>query len=225
MSFDGFGDETFAFLRDLKANNAKEWFQQKDNQSRYRAHLVAPAKAFVVAIGEELSDLGDLNAVPSGNGSLGRINRDIRFSKDKAPYNTHLSFDFWLGEGTKKESAGFRVWVGLDGLSVGAGSRGLSDLDAFRAAIDEPGRGDALAAALTDAESQGFVRGGDAYKRVPKPYPADHPHAELLKLKSFHVVERTAFPKSVSLPSFVPHVAGRMRACLPVARWLQGLLG
>ena len=225
MSFTGFGPDTFDFLRDLRDNNSTDWFKAKENQKRYKASVVAPSKAFVAALGEELGpELGDFNAVPSGNGSLGRINRDIRFSKDKTPYNSHLAFHFWLGGGSKKESAGFRVWMGIDGLSVGAGARGLPDLDAFRAAVADADRGAALEQAIADCAANGFDLHGEQYKRVPKPYAKDHARADLLRYKSIYAGDNTPHPDSIGTPEFVGYVADRLRGCTPLARWLQALL-
>ena len=86
--FRGFGDETFRFLAELTEHNEKAWFDA--NRSRYEAHYLQPALAFIETLGPrlaaELPD--DVRFEARINGSLFRINRDIRFSKDKTPYKT-----------------------------------------------------------------------------------------------------------------------------------------
>ena len=140
--FVGFSEETFAFLRGLKENNEKAWFDA--HRKDYDAHVVAPSRSFVVAMGGQLQSRisTDICAEPKANGSLGRINRDIRFSADKTPYNTHLSFTFWEG-GSKKTCSQFVVWLSADGVMVGAGMRGFDKkmLARYRDAIvaDESG--------------------------------------------------------------------------------------
>lgn len=87
--FKGFSEETIGFLTDLKKQNKKAWFDR--NRHIYETHIMKPAKAFVVAMGEKLKRLSfGILAVPKTNRSIFRINRDMRFSSEKSPYKTHL---------------------------------------------------------------------------------------------------------------------------------------
>ncbi|MBN4050200.1 DUF2461 family protein [Desulfobulbus sp. AH-315-M07] len=108
--FTGFPREGFDFLRGLKKNNGKAYFDRQ--RAVYDEHVVAPSRSFVVALGAQLQSrvAKGMQAIPKGNGSLGRINCDVRFSKDKTPYNTHLQFRFWEGA-DKKTAPGVGVWV------------------------------------------------------------------------------------------------------------------
>src|SRR5256885_16534135 len=99
MSFQGFG-KTTTFLRDLGRNNSKEWFHT--HYDDYQERLLEPAMAFVEAIGPLLRRFApDTQAVPKIGASVMRINRDIRFAKDKRPYKDHLDLWFWRGGGKK----------------------------------------------------------------------------------------------------------------------------
>ena len=103
--FTGFPAETPRFLGDLAGNNNKAWFDA--NRAAYDEYWVAPAKQFVDAVGEALVDIAPrIEAQPRVNGSIFRVNRDIRFSKDKRPYKEHLDFWFWEGE-RKRAVSGF----------------------------------------------------------------------------------------------------------------------
>src|SRR5664279_4905169 len=83
--FAGFPAATFEFLNGIAANNEKTWFDA--HRGLYDAGYVEPAKAFVTAIGPKLREISpNVQFEPKVNGSLGRVNRDIRFSKDKRPY-------------------------------------------------------------------------------------------------------------------------------------------
>jgi uncharacterized protein (TIGR02453 family) len=83
--FSGFPREALGFLRNLSASNSKTWFNT--NRDDCESYWVEPAKAFVKAVGEELSAIAPaVEAQPRVNGSIFRINRDVRFSKDKTPY-------------------------------------------------------------------------------------------------------------------------------------------
>ena len=106
MSFTGFPPETFAFLAGLEKNNSKEWFEA--HRGDYEAYHVGPAKLFVAAIGPRLKAISKtVNAEPRVNGSIFRINRDVRFSKDKRPYKTTLDLWFWEGDKRGWDSPGF----------------------------------------------------------------------------------------------------------------------
>ncbi|MEM6991152.1 MAG: DUF2461 family protein, partial [Myxococcota bacterium] len=90
--FDGFPKQTLTFLKGLGANNDKAWFTA--HRADYDNYFMEPAKHFVVALGERLAKSSPgIHAEPKVNGSIFRINRDVRFSKDKRPYKDHL--DLW----------------------------------------------------------------------------------------------------------------------------------
>src|SRR4051794_4151449 len=95
--FSGFSKDTLQFVAELRLNNEKAWFDE--NRPRYEAAWLEPAKRFVVALGERLKKKVSktVQYEPKINGSIMRINRDTRFSKDKQPYKTHLDLWFWDG--------------------------------------------------------------------------------------------------------------------------------
>ena len=87
-------DKTFRFLRDLERNNNREWFA--DNRERYENDLKRPLLLFIADFGSRLEKIsGHMVADPRPTGgSLFRIHRDIRFSKDKTPYKTNAGVHF-----------------------------------------------------------------------------------------------------------------------------------
>src|SRR5437588_10046845 len=91
MPFEGFSQATFDFLHGLKKNNNKEWFEA--HRAEYEENLREPSKRLVAAVGAELSK-AKLPLIGDQKRSLFRINRDIRFSKDKSPYKTHIGIIF-----------------------------------------------------------------------------------------------------------------------------------
>jgi uncharacterized protein (TIGR02453 family) len=95
MAFEGFGKETFQFLAELGQNNERSWFEA--NRKRYEAYYLQPALAFIEELGPMLASAlpGGLRFEPRVNGSLFRVNRDVRFSKDKRPYKDHIDMWFW----------------------------------------------------------------------------------------------------------------------------------
>jgi uncharacterized protein (TIGR02453 family) len=134
-AFAGFPPETIGFLRQLRANNRKDWFDA--HRSKYEAFWLAPAKAFVVAAGQQLAELAPgIRAEARVLGSILRINRDTRFARGAGPYKDHLDFWFWEGE-RRHAVSGFFARLTPEVFGVGAGCHGLhpEQLTQFRQAV------------------------------------------------------------------------------------------
>ena len=100
----GFSKQTFQFLTGLEANNSKDWFE--DNRKAYETHWKDAALDFIAAVSDRMAALDPaLRAEPKLNKSLRRINRDVRFSKDKSPYNARLHMVFWAGHHPNRSPA------------------------------------------------------------------------------------------------------------------------
>ena len=95
------------FLSDLRDNNDKAWFDQ--NRKRCAAELIEPLRALVRGFCEEIPRLSPhfIGSDKKAGGSLMRLHRDVRFSKDKSPYNSHVGLHFWHGDAKKRELPGF----------------------------------------------------------------------------------------------------------------------
>jgi uncharacterized protein (TIGR02453 family) len=223
-AFTGFPADGLAFLTELGTQD-KAWFDQ--NRSTYDQAVVAPAKAFVVAIGERLADsfAPGIVAEPKANGSMAPINNDLRFSPDKAPYKDHLLLRFWEGP-EKKQAPTLFLRISEDTIGFATGMM-LADLDRWRALIDDDRTGGALAAALTTlGTGRSLDVEGQGYKKVPKPYPADHPRAELLKHKmGLQARWSEPSPKVIASSRLVDHCMKRLEACAEIHRWFVANLG
>jgi uncharacterized protein (TIGR02453 family) len=184
-SFSGFPPEGIQFLADLAANNNREWFQA--NKNTYQEQLLKPAQRFVLALGERLQEISSTiryDTATNGTGSLMRIYRDVRFSKDKTPYKTNISMSFWQGPGKKTAHPGFFIRFEVGGGGIFVGQHGFAGpvLAAYRDAVDDEKMGQELEDALALVKSRGdFEIGGAHFKRVPRGYDADQPRANLLK--------------------------------------------
>ncbi len=106
MPFKGFPKETLEFLAALRTNNDKKWFDA--HRADYESYFVEPAKDFVAALAPRLKTIDrKIHAEPRINGSILRIQRDVRFARDKSPYKDHLDLWFWTGEEKGWDSSGF----------------------------------------------------------------------------------------------------------------------
>ncbi len=173
-------DWSNAFFTELRANNTKEWFEPR--KSDFIAQLKKPSEIFADLMAEELSRITGDGHSPK----VFRIYRDVRFSKDKTPYNTHLHI-LWNCQGPA-----FFFGSDPEGISVLTGIMGLKGdaLTRYRAFVDSQGA--TLAATIDSGDLELRDFGEPPLKRVPKPYDPDHPHAEFLKRKS--LIVRTGLP-------------------------------
>ena len=121
--FEGMPRQAVDFLKSLKANNNREWFEA--HRADYEAHFVEPAMDLIQALAPIAEALDPPHqAVPKVNKSLRRIHRDTRFSKDKTPYHTHMHIVLWTGnhpQSLRRHSSGafgqsFRFRIGALGL-------------------------------------------------------------------------------------------------------------
>ena len=217
--FRGFPQSGLDFLRELGGQD-KPWFDK--NRTVYDEEVVAPTKAFVAAIGDRLADsfAPAISAVPKANGSIAPINNDLRFAPDRSPYKDHLLLRFWEGE-DRKTSPTLFLRIGADEIGYAVGAPLLS-LDLWRARVDDPATGEALAKALVAlGKRRPLDLAGQSYKRVPKPFAEDHPRADLLRFKGgIQARWPEPAPASITSKKFVDHCMKRLEACADVHRWL-----
>ncbi|MBO9449970.1 TIGR02453 family protein [Tropicibacter sp. R16_0] len=165
--------EARAFLTELSQNNARDWFN--DHKPRYEAQLKTPALHLLDQIAAQIGD--------GVTTKLFRPQRDVRFSKDKTPYNTHLHM-LWMIPGGRAGTALF-FGIGLDYVSVGGGIMGFdkTTLTDWRTSVDGP-MGAELADVINALIVKNFRLSEPELKRVPAPYDKEHPHGDLLRRKS-----------------------------------------
>jgi len=220
--FGGFSSELPVFLAELRDNNRKEWFDA--NRKRYEALYLEPAKEFVAAIGPGLQAMSPaIAAEPRVNGAIMRVNRDIRFSKDKTPYKTTLDMHFLEGATRLKSNPAFLFRLSPDAFNIGAGAHGFTkaQLQSWRDALVDAAAGPAFADAVTAAAKAGYGNaGGGHYKTVPKGYPADHPNVDYLRFNMFYLTKAMTPPDALFGPGAVDYCLGEYRAVRPVHAWL-----
>ena len=184
-----FTRDTFAFLKDLADHNDREWFAA--NRNRYEAHVKEPAQRFILAIGEELDRFSPhLRADPRPvGGSLFRIHRDVRFSKDKRPYKIHTGIQLRHHRGKDAHAPGLYLHIEPRScfLGMGAWRPAGPALKRIRSALVESPE-DWLQATRSPAFTEALELGGDSLVRGPRGFDPDHPLAEDLKRKDFVAV-------------------------------------
>jgi uncharacterized protein (TIGR02453 family) len=217
------------FLRGIARNNNKEWFEA--HREEYETEVREPMRDL---IGEMNARLGKFAPEIGGDPkrSMFRINRDIRFSKDKSPYKTHAACWFnhkrassRVGSEAVEGSAGFYFHLQPGKSFVGGGMwmppRPL--LNKLRDAIAEDPTGfDRMAKGLT--KRFGELDDESALKRMPRGFAEDHPAAKWLRYQSF-VTGRQLADAEVTNAKLPATLAKDFEGLLPLVRWINRALG
>jgi uncharacterized protein (TIGR02453 family) len=220
-TFVGMPDEGLAFLEDLEERNTKEFFDA--NRGLFKEQVQAPFTALVEAAADRLH-----RSVPTlGQPKIFRIYRDLRFTQDKTPYKTSMSASVPLrppGDGAGAGvGTGFYVNVGPAGLYTASGlyHADRADLLRVRAAIADPGTGPELEAILRKAAGKGLEPYLDPLQRTPRPWPADHPRAGLLKARSLVLNRQHERAPWLQTAELLDHLLADWKAMIPFNRWLD----
>ncbi len=220
MSFTAFPRASLDFLARIRRNNTKEWFEAHRNE--YEKFILEPSRSCTVELGEHLQALvPTVNAIPKVNGSLFRIYRDLRFSKDKTPIKSRMGLIFWQGRGRRMQSSAFYLHFSPDELFVAVGIRGFSAemLACYRAYIKVARHREALHAILETMRAQGFVIPPPQYKRLPRGFDASLNHEPLTRYDSMYVY--TVFsPKLIHAQELIPTLYATYEAMLPLQQWV-----
>jgi uncharacterized protein (TIGR02453 family) len=220
-----FTPRIFSFLSELAANNNREWFLA--NKSRYEEDVKEPALRFITDFSAPLEDISPhFRADPRANGgSLFRIYRDTRFSRDKSPYKTHTGIHFRHEAAKDAHAPGFYLHLEPGSVFVGCGiwRPGGPALRKIREAIDEDP--DAwLRASRDEGFRASFELEGDSLIRAPKGFSVDHPLIVDLRRKDFIGVAYLD-EQTVSSEGFLDQFTRLCRDAAPFQRWLCGALG
>lgn len=212
--------ETLDFLRKLASNNNRDWFIK--NRSKY-LEAKENYESFIQGIINKSIDFEPIIRGLEVKDCTYRINRDIRFSNDKTPYKSH--FGAFIVKGGKKNGdkfAGYYIHI-EPGKSIIAGGAYVPPspwLSAIRGKIDD--EADRLIKIISDKI---FIKyfskiEGEKLKSAPKGYSSDHPHIDLLKLKSYLVVNEVPDEKVLD-PDFSGYVYNVLKAMKPFNDFLN----
>ena len=199
--------EALDFLRDLEANNDRDWF--KTNRARYDDYLLQPARA----LAEQLADFGEARFFRPYN--------DTRFHM-RPPIKEQLGVAIGYGGG-----GGFYFELSLDGLLIGAGihAPASDQLERFRTTIDDPRRATGFEKAVDRAEKAGLGVPPPELKRAPRGYSPDHPRVERLRLKELTVFRRHELEPWLHEPECDKRVRREFEAARPLVDWLREHVG
>lgn len=220
-----FPPETIAFLRELQANNDREWFAA--NKSRYEENVLDVALRFIESMQAPLAEIAPhFTAVPKRvGGSLMRVYRDTRFSKNKSPYKTNIGIQFRHERARDVHSPGFYVHIEPDEVFLGAGMwRPAPDALALVRARIAGKPAEWRRARDAAAFRRRFELGGEVLSRPPRGFDAGHDEIGDLKRKDFIAVMPLAAEDATS-PRFQQKVETAFAAAAPFMTFLCRAVG
>lgn len=221
--FHGFPKETIPFLMNLRCNNNREWFEA--HKASHKEYVDLPAKMFLADMQDKLEGL----TKHPMSGKIFRIHRDIRFSKDKTPYNAYIHILFYCSDKMQKDCGdkpAFFFSLDPDKVTVGVGNFEFprETLVSYREAVADNTTGGKLQKLLSGyTAKQGFRLDEPELKRVPTGYDKDHLRETLLRRKGlviWHEHTPGERPASTEPSGFImtPY-----KAMMPLYHWLEAL--
>jgi uncharacterized protein (TIGR02453 family) len=206
VTFRGWPSEALEFYEGLSADNSKTFWTA--HLAIYETQVRAPMEELLAALEPEF-----------GPGKIFRPYRDVRFSKDKTPYKTHLGA--WL-------SAGGYIQLSADGLAAGSGMYQMSprQLERYRRAVGGERTGEELTAVIEKIEKAKVdVRGHGSLKTAPRGYPKDHPRADLLRHKGLTTWQDWEPAAWLGTAAARKRVVDFLRTSKPLRQWLDDNVG
>ena len=205
--FSGWPPDALAFLRELEANNDRDWF--KANRARYDELLIAPAKA----LGEDLGDIGEPHYFRPFN--------DVRFHA-RPPIKEQVGVA--IGHAG---AGGWYVELSLDGLLVAGGlyAPARDQVARLRAAIEDGPKAGALTRALGAAEEEGLALNEPDLAHGPQGVPRDHPRIDLLRRRRMIVARLHPLEPWLHTPMAGARIRAGLEAAGPLVRWLEAHVG
>lgn len=229
-SFTGFRPAALTFLRALKRNNRKEWFEE--HRARYEVEIKQPLLALIEEVDVRLASLAP--EIVGTKRSLFRIHRDVRFSRDKTPYKTHAACWFYhqdagraVGDNAAHGGAGFYFHFAPGEVFTGGGvwMPPRPALNRIREAIaDDPEGFEAIVTAPAFTRRFGALESEHMLVRMPRGYEPDHPAAAWLRHQSFtagHALDESL----LGSPKLVDTLMKDFTVMLPLVRWINAASG
>lgn len=212
--------ENLDFLKELEANNNREWFtKHKKRYEKNLSDIILFADALLAKMNEH-----DVLETPSGKKSLFRIYRDVRFSKDKSPYKTHWSGSFKRATQLRRGGYYFHIQPGNQSF-IGGGfwNPDKEDLQRIREEIAaDPTEMQDILANADFIKTFGSLR-GEQLKTAPKGFDKEHPAIDLLRYKQF-IFGRNFTDKEVIQPNFLDQVNQTFRTMRPFFDYMSDVL-
>ena len=221
-AFAGFADGDAKFWKALAKKNERAWFNA--HKAEFEEGWNAPMKQLLGDVHDAID--ASFRYVDLAEPKVFRVFRDVRFSKDKSPYKTHIGGVLPLERSGKKVTdLPMALYFQVGAVETfGAAGHYMMESEScarFRKAIDDDKRGRELTKILASLARAGYVASShDSLKRVPKGYDPEHPRAELLKAKGLTVAFPPVPKRMLTSPKLVPWLVAACKKSAPLVEFL-----
>ena len=223
MGFDGFPEAGLAFLRELAAHNDRDWFET--HRTAWDDGIVPAMLAWCGELADRLRDVMPRAVfVPRVGGSVYRLNRDTRFSRDKSPYKTHVAALVWEGNGDKHDAPAVYLHVSPEEIIFAGGIWMFEEerLDRWRKLLHSEPAADRLESALAQAKKGGLkVETPEKLVRTPRGFNPEGARAELSKYKGLIVAKHLKPAAWLHAKEALTRSEAVFRAYAPLHAWMR----
>ena len=224
--FNGFPKQMLRFFSQLTQNNNREWFFS--HRSEYEKYVVAPSCAFIIAMGNKLKKISKkIHAIPRINKSLFRIQRDMRFHKNRFPYRNNLGIFFWEGTEKKRmENSGFYFHIEKKTLLLSAGIYEFSPdvLKKYRSRLAHVPACKELQKVISKvSDIDHIVFRGKRIKKYPPGYTVHNENEDILKYKGLYALYKIKIPEIVHNSRLLDFCFEKYTQMAPLHRWIVKL--
>lgn len=219
MSF--FTKDTVRFFSRLEKNNNKEWFEAHRND--LEQHVMEPARVFIMCMGDVLREFApNIQAIPQVDKSIFRLHRDVRFSKNKAPFKTNLGIFLWEGPAKKMECSGFYLGIEPKLFFVGFGMYMFTpeQVKTFRETVCNTTNAEELTKIIKNLKKKGYKINNPHLKQVPRGFDKEYKYADLLKYNGLYAFYESNNLDELLNSSQVKFLLKKFKDMLPIHQWL-----
>lgn len=216
-----FTKETVKYFSRLAKNNNKEWFVA--HRDELEQHVMEPARMFVMHMGDNLREIApDIQAIPQIDKSIFRLHRDVRFSKNKAPYKTNLGIFLWEGPAKKMECSGFYVGIEPKLFFVGLGMYIFTpeQIKKFRETVYNNANAEELNKIIKNIKKKGYKINETHYRQIPRGFDKDYQYADLLKYNGLYAYYENKNLEELLNSDQIKFLFKKFKDILPLHNWL-----
>jgi uncharacterized protein (TIGR02453 family) len=216
-----FTKDTVNFFARLEKNNNKVWFEAHRND--LEQYVMEPARVFVMCMGDVLREIApNVQAIPSIDKSIFRLHRDVRFSKNKAPYKTNLGIFLWEGPAKKMECSGFYTHIEPKNFFVGLGMYMFTpeQIKKFRDAVSDPANAEELTKIIRKLKTKGYKINEASFKKIPRGYDKEYKYADLLKYNGLYAFYESNDWDELLNSDQIKFLYKKFKEMLPIHKWL-----
>ena len=216
-----FTKDTIKYFSRLKRNNNRKWYDA--HREELEQNVMEPARIFIMHMGDCLRQIApDIQAIPQIDKSIFRLHRDVRFSKNKAPYKTNLGIFLWEGPAKKMECSGFYLGIEPKLFFVGLGMYMFTpdQIKKFRETVYDTANAEELNKIIKNLKKKGYKINNTHFKKVPRGFEKEYKYADLLKYNGLYAFYESDTLEELFETDQIKFLYKKFKDMLPLHKWL-----